>query len=168
MHVNGFVRGKGKFIVTEYIATDEKTGPRFPLPLTTGRILSLIQCRRADAPHRQLALAQGKTTRNSPARRGTARRPRRRLGAARWLLGQGDASPIGWRRAWSTPRSITPRRRRTSSPAILPTGRPTTARNTRSPPCRSRRRTVRGAGRRIMKSSAARAAASRRSKLRSK
>jgi formate dehydrogenase major subunit len=40
MHVNGFVRGKGRFIVTEYIATDEKTGPRFPLLLTTGRILS--------------------------------------------------------------------------------------------------------------------------------
>ncbi|HUI97890.1 MAG TPA: formate dehydrogenase subunit alpha [Xanthobacteraceae bacterium] len=40
MHVNGFVRGKGKFIVTEYIPTDEKTGPRFPLLLTTGRILS--------------------------------------------------------------------------------------------------------------------------------
>src|SRR5262249_7695718 len=40
MHVNGFVRGKGKFMVTEYIPTDEKTGPRFPLLLTTGRILS--------------------------------------------------------------------------------------------------------------------------------
>jgi len=40
MHVDGFVRGKGKFINTEYIATDEKTGPRFPLLLTTGRILS--------------------------------------------------------------------------------------------------------------------------------
>ena len=40
MHMNGFVRGKGKFIVTEYIATDERTGPRFPLLLTTGRILS--------------------------------------------------------------------------------------------------------------------------------
>ena len=40
MHVNGFVRGKGKFVITEYIATDEKTGPRFPLLLTTGRILS--------------------------------------------------------------------------------------------------------------------------------
>jgi len=34
------VRGKGNFIVTEYVATDEKTGPRFPLLLTTGRILS--------------------------------------------------------------------------------------------------------------------------------
>jgi len=40
MHVDGFVRGKGKFIVTEYVPTDEKIGPRFPLLLTTGRILS--------------------------------------------------------------------------------------------------------------------------------
>ncbi len=40
MHMDGFVRGKGRFIVTEYVATDEKTGPRFPLLLTTGRVLS--------------------------------------------------------------------------------------------------------------------------------
>ena len=40
MHVGGFVRGKGKFIRTAYVATDEKTGPRFPLLLTTGRVLS--------------------------------------------------------------------------------------------------------------------------------
>ncbi|MBS0221361.1 MAG: formate dehydrogenase subunit alpha [Proteobacteria bacterium] len=40
MHVGGFVRGKGNFMVTEYVATDERTGPRFPLLLTTGRILS--------------------------------------------------------------------------------------------------------------------------------
>jgi formate dehydrogenase major subunit len=40
MHIDGFVRGRGKFIRTEYVATDEKTGPRFPLLLTTGRILS--------------------------------------------------------------------------------------------------------------------------------
>ncbi|MCW2350174.1 formate dehydrogenase subunit alpha [Sphingobium sp. B12D2B] len=40
MHVEGFVRGKGKFVVTDYVPTDEKTGPRFPLLLTTGRILS--------------------------------------------------------------------------------------------------------------------------------
>ena len=40
MHVDGFVRGKGKFVVTEYVPTDERTGPRFPLLLTTGRILS--------------------------------------------------------------------------------------------------------------------------------
>lgn len=40
MHVDGFVRGKGKFVITEYVPTDEKTGPRYPLLLTTGRILS--------------------------------------------------------------------------------------------------------------------------------
>ena len=40
MHIDGFARGKGKFIRTEYVATDERTGPRFPLLLTTGRILS--------------------------------------------------------------------------------------------------------------------------------
>ena len=52
MHVDGFVRGKGKFVVTEYVPTDEKTGPRFPLLLTTGRILSQYnvgaQTRRTD------------------------------------------------------------------------------------------------------------------------
>jgi formate dehydrogenase major subunit len=40
MHIGGFVRGRGRFMITEYIPTDEKTGPRFPLLLTTGRILS--------------------------------------------------------------------------------------------------------------------------------
>jgi formate dehydrogenase major subunit len=40
MHIESFVRGKGKFVVTDYVPTDEKTGPRFPLLLTTGRILS--------------------------------------------------------------------------------------------------------------------------------
>ena len=40
MHIGHFVRGKGRFVITEYIPTDEKTGPRFPLILTTGRILS--------------------------------------------------------------------------------------------------------------------------------
>ena len=40
MHMDGFVRGRGKFLRTEYVPTDERTGPRFPLLLTTGRILS--------------------------------------------------------------------------------------------------------------------------------
>jgi formate dehydrogenase major subunit len=40
MHIEGFVRGRGKFVVTEYVPTDERTGARFPLLLTTGRILS--------------------------------------------------------------------------------------------------------------------------------
>ncbi len=40
MHVGTFTRGKGKFSITEYIPTDERVGPRFPLLLTTGRILT--------------------------------------------------------------------------------------------------------------------------------
>ncbi len=52
MHVDGFVRGRGRFVVTDYVPTDERTGPRFPLLLTTGRILSQYnvgaQTRRTD------------------------------------------------------------------------------------------------------------------------
>jgi formate dehydrogenase major subunit len=40
MHVDEFVRGKGKFLVTEYVPTREKVNARYPLILTTGRILS--------------------------------------------------------------------------------------------------------------------------------
>jgi formate dehydrogenase major subunit len=40
MHVEEFVRGKGLFRVTPYVATDERTSSRYPLLLTTGRILS--------------------------------------------------------------------------------------------------------------------------------
>jgi formate dehydrogenase major subunit len=40
MHVGEFVRGKGRFLLTEYVATDERTTSRFPLILTTGRILT--------------------------------------------------------------------------------------------------------------------------------
>ncbi len=40
MHVNGFVRGKGLFVLTEFVQTEERTTQKFPLILTTGRILS--------------------------------------------------------------------------------------------------------------------------------
>ncbi|GJG93768.1 formate dehydrogenase subunit alpha [Cupriavidus pauculus] len=40
MHVDGFVRGKGKFIITKYVPTDERVTKKYPLILTTGRILS--------------------------------------------------------------------------------------------------------------------------------
>jgi formate dehydrogenase major subunit len=40
MHIDTFVRGKGRFIITQYIATDEKVTRKYPLILTTGRILS--------------------------------------------------------------------------------------------------------------------------------
>jgi formate dehydrogenase major subunit len=40
MHIGRFSRGAGEFILTEYLPTEERTGPRFPLLLTTGRVLS--------------------------------------------------------------------------------------------------------------------------------
>ena len=40
MHIDNFVRGKGLFIETDYVPTDERTNRKFPLILTTGRILS--------------------------------------------------------------------------------------------------------------------------------
>jgi formate dehydrogenase major subunit len=52
MHIGGFVRGKGRFMITEFVPTDERTTGRFPLILTTGRILSQYnvgaQTRRTD------------------------------------------------------------------------------------------------------------------------
>jgi formate dehydrogenase major subunit len=40
MHIGKFVRGKGNFVITEFVPTDERTTAKFPLILTTGRILS--------------------------------------------------------------------------------------------------------------------------------
>jgi len=52
MHSSGFVRGRGRFMITAYVPTEERTGPRFPLLLTTGRILSQynvgVQTRRTE------------------------------------------------------------------------------------------------------------------------
>ena len=63
--------------------TDERTGPRFPLLLTTGRILSQYnvgaQTRRTD----NVAVARGGSAGNPSARRRAARHSRRRLGEAR-------------------------------------------------------------------------------------
>ena len=40
MHIDEFVRGKGKFFITEYIPTKERVNSKYPLILTTGRILA--------------------------------------------------------------------------------------------------------------------------------
>ena len=52
MHMEEFVRGKGRFMLTGYVPTDEKVNGRYPLLLTTGRILSQYnvgaQTRRTD------------------------------------------------------------------------------------------------------------------------
>ena len=40
MHIDEFVRGKGYFAITGFIPTEERTTRKYPLLLTTGRILS--------------------------------------------------------------------------------------------------------------------------------
>jgi formate dehydrogenase major subunit len=40
MHVENFARGKGRFLITQYVPTSEKVTRKYPLLLTTGRILS--------------------------------------------------------------------------------------------------------------------------------
>ena len=40
MHIDHFVRGEGRFMKTPYVPTDEKATRKFPLLLTTGRVLS--------------------------------------------------------------------------------------------------------------------------------
>ena len=115
MHIDGFVRGKGKFVITEYVATDERTGPRFPLLLTTGRILSQYnvgaQTRRTANVvwHEEDVLEiHPHDAENRGIRDGDwvkLPEPRRRDDAAR------ARSPSAWRPAWSTPPSTTPTRR---------------------------------------------------------
>ncbi len=52
MHIGQFVRGKGHFAETPFVPTEERTNRRFPLILTTGRILTQYnvgaQTRRTD------------------------------------------------------------------------------------------------------------------------
>ena len=52
MHESRFVRGEGQFVTTPYVPTDERSTRKFPLLLTTGRILSQYnvgaQTRRTD------------------------------------------------------------------------------------------------------------------------
>ena len=69
MHVGGFVRGKGKFMLTEFVPTDERTGPRFPLILTTGRILSQYNVGAQTRRTAQRRLARRGHPRNPSARR---------------------------------------------------------------------------------------------------
>ncbi len=40
MHIDNFVRGKGLFVETDYVPTEERTNRKFPLLLTTGRTLT--------------------------------------------------------------------------------------------------------------------------------
>ena len=80
MHTEEFTRGQGRFMLTEYVPTDERTGPRYPLILTTGRILSQYnvgaQTRRTD----NVIWHDGGPAGDPSARRRAARHRRRRLG----------------------------------------------------------------------------------------
>lgn len=40
MHVDTFVRGKGRFMITQYVPSDERSTRKYPLLLTTGRTLT--------------------------------------------------------------------------------------------------------------------------------
>ena len=112
MHIGGFVRGKGNFMITEYVPTDEKTGPRFPLLLTTGRILSQYnvgaQTRRTDNVvwHEEDVL---EIHPHDAEQRGVRDGDWVKLDSR---AGEHDAcargSPTAWRRAWSTRPSIIP------------------------------------------------------------
>ena len=92
MHINGFVRGKGKFVITEYMATDERTGPRFPLLLTTGRILSQYNVGAQTRRTANVVWHEEDRAGDSSARRRAARRARRRLGEAREPRRRDDAA----------------------------------------------------------------------------
>ncbi|MEX2489000.1 MAG: formate dehydrogenase subunit alpha [Pseudomonadales bacterium] len=52
MHIDNFVRGKGLFVETDYVPTEERSNRKFPLLLTTGRTLAQYnvgaQTRRTD------------------------------------------------------------------------------------------------------------------------
>ena len=74
MHVNQFVRGKGAFVLTEYVPTDEKIGPR-------GAKVRCSKCQNVFLVHRDLgSVALGAAV--AVALWTAARRP----GRLRWLL----------------------------------------------------------------------------------
>ena len=83
MHIGGFVRGKGKFVITEYIADRRAHRSALSAAADHGPHSQPVQCRRADPPHRQYHLARGRPAGDASARCRAARRARRRLGPAR-------------------------------------------------------------------------------------
>ena len=80
MHVGEFVRGKGKFFVTEYVPTEERATRRYPLLLTTGRKLAHYNVGAQTRRTSNVDMGVGRRRRNPPARcggsRDSGRRPR--------------------------------------------------------------------------------------------
>ncbi len=110
MHLEGFVRGKGLFVVTEYVPTDEKVGPRFPCcspPAASCR--STMWVRRPGGPTTCCGTRRtcSKSTRTTPRSGASARAPSSRWRAGRATRACAPASPTAWRRASSTRPSTT-------------------------------------------------------------
>ena len=53
MHVGGFVRGKGRFMITEFVPTDERDNGPFPTDPYHRAHSFAVQRGRANPPHRQ-------------------------------------------------------------------------------------------------------------------
>ena len=82
MHVDAFVRGKGRFIITQYVPTDEKVTRKFPLLLTTGRILSQYNVGAQTRRTREQPVARRRPAGDPSARRRGARHQRTATGSA--------------------------------------------------------------------------------------
>ena len=67
MHVDEFVRGKGKFMITTFVPTTERSTRKFPLILTTGRILSQYNVGAQTRRTPNVFLAQRGCSGDSPA-----------------------------------------------------------------------------------------------------
>ena len=111
MHTEDFTRGKGRFMLTEYVPDRRAHRPALPADPDHRPHPQPVQCRRPDPAHRQRALAHRGPPRDPPPRRRAARHPRRRLGhrpqPRRRDRPARARSPSAWRRAWSTPPSTT-------------------------------------------------------------
>jgi formate dehydrogenase major subunit len=106
MHVGAFVRGKGKFYVTSYVPTNERTSSRYPLLLTTGRVLTQYNVG-----------AQTRRTANLAAQR-IAWNCIRTMRARGAIMATGWASPARGRHSVRV--EITDRWRRVVSPRCFP------------------------------------------------
>ena len=150
MHVDEFVRGKGMFVLTDYQPTEERANRKFPLLLTTGRILSQYNVGAQTRRTENIALARAGRARDPPGRRGAARHPRRRPGRGPEPQGRDHAARADQRAGGARRRlhHLPPPRdgRQRRSPPSCPTG-PPTAPSTRSPRCRCGRPTTAPSGR---------------------
>jgi formate dehydrogenase major subunit len=104
---------QGRFIITQYVATDEKVTRRFPLLLTTGRILSQYN---VGAQTRRTANTSGtaktcwRSTRTTPRSAASRTATGSASRAARARRCCAPRSPSASSRAWSTPPSTSPNR----------------------------------------------------------